>query len=54
MSGIWEVFLWRAIGKNIRNNSENCHIVGIDQIINEIRSKLNNYEDSEVWLKLCY
>ena len=30
MSGIWEVYLWRVIGKNIRNNSGNCLIVGID------------------------
>ena len=33
MSGIWEVYLWRVIGKNIRNNSVNCHIVGIGQIM---------------------
>ena len=33
MSGIWEVYLWRVTGKYIRNNSENCHIVGIDQIM---------------------
>ena len=26
MSGIWEVYLWRVTGKNIRNNSGNCHI----------------------------
>ena len=30
--GIFEVYLWLVIGKN-RNNSENCHIVGIDQIM---------------------
>ena len=32
MSGILEVYLWLVIGKIIRNNSGNCHIVGIDQI----------------------
>ena len=29
MSGILEVYLWLVIGKNIRKNSRNCHIVGI-------------------------
>ena len=33
MSGIFEVYLWLVIGKSIRNNSGNCHIVGIDQIM---------------------
>ena len=33
MSGILEVYLWLVIGKNIRNNPGNCHIVGIDQIM---------------------
>ena len=33
MSGIWEVYLWCVTGKNIRNNSGNCHVVGIDQIM---------------------
>ena len=33
MSGILEAYLWLAIGKNIRNNSGNCHVVGIDQIM---------------------
>ena len=33
MSGILEVYLRLVIGKNIRNNSGNCHIVGIDQIM---------------------
>ena len=33
MSRICEVYLWRVIGKNIRNNSGNYHIVGIDQIM---------------------
>ena len=33
MSGIWEVYLWRVIDKSIRNNSGNCHIVGVDQIL---------------------
>ena len=30
MSGI---LVWLVIGKNIRDNSGNCHIVGIDQIM---------------------
>ena len=33
MFGIWELYLWRVTGKNIRNNSGNCHIVGIGQIM---------------------
>ena len=33
MSGIWEVYLWRVTGKNIRNNSGNCHIVGMKKWI---------------------
>ena len=33
MSRIWEVYLLRVTGKNIGNNSGNCHIVGIDQIM---------------------
>ena len=33
MSGIWEVYLWRVTGKNIRNNSGNCHIIWIDYIM---------------------
>ena len=33
MSGIWEVYLWSVTGKNNRNNSGNCHIVGIDKIM---------------------
>ena len=27
MSGISEVYLWLVIGKSIRNNSGNCHLV---------------------------
>ena len=34
MPGILEVYLRLVIGKNIRHNSGNCHIVGIDQIMN--------------------
>ena len=33
MSGIWEVYLWRVTGKNIRSNSGNCHIVGIGDLL---------------------
>ena len=32
MSGILEIYLW-LIAKNIRNNSGNCRIVGIDRIM---------------------
>ena len=40
MSRIWEVYLWR---KNIRNNSENCYIVGIVQSMMAL-----------ILLKCCY
>ena len=33
MSGVSEVYLCFVIGKNIRNNSGNSHIVGTDQIL---------------------
>ena len=33
MSGILEVYLWFAIGKNFRNNSGNSHI---DQILSDV------------------
>ena len=40
MSGILEVYLWRVSGKNIRNNSGNCDIVGIDQIMVSDKKKM--------------
>ena len=39
MSVIWEVYLWRVTGKNIRNNSGNCHIEGTDQIMMSPKSE---------------
>ena len=40
MSGILEVYLWLVIGKKIKNISENCHIVGIDQIMMSLIERL--------------
>ena len=34
MVGIFECMLWLIIGKNIRNNSENSNVLGIDKVFN--------------------
>ena len=54
MSGILEVYLWLVIGKNIKNNSGNCHIVGTDQIEVTILIIISNRGDSNVHHSNCF
>ena len=59
MSGILEVYLWLVIGKNIRNNSGNCHIVGIDQTMMSptelLKRSLKRYENlPKMSLNICF
>ena len=54
MSGIWEVYLWRVTGKNIRNNSGNCQTETIEQLemqvdclmleLDSVKNDLNDLE----------